>query len=66
MINNNIKYGEWPAKKVGERKKERNLQHTGRAEFSVLHLETDLVKYTDETEKKKIHKIDKMELKRDK
>lgn len=53
-----------------EKKRERDLQHTGRVEFSVLHLGTELVKYTDETnkqtEKKRFHKIDKMELKRDK
>lgn len=67
MINNNIKYGEWPARKEGERKKVRDLQHTGRVEFSVLQMGTELVNYTDETNKqKKIHKIDKMEPKRDK
>lgn len=40
------------SQKVGERKKERDLQHTGRVEFSILHLGTELVKYTNETKKK--------------
>lgn len=31
-----------------EKKRERDLQHTGRVEFSVLHPGTELVKYTDE------------------
>lgn len=42
-----------------EKERERDLQHTGRVEFSVLHLGTELVKYTDETNEKKSTKSTK-------
>lgn len=44
----------------GGREKERDQQHTGRVEFSVLQMGTELVKYTDETSKQREKKSTKL------